>query len=79
MRLITDNICRYLNWFRNKSGLALERTFLILKAKCLGVAIGRSVKCWGRVHLVRSAGSRIEIGKNVSIICTSRPGRWFTG
>ncbi len=50
------------------TGTALLR----LKARCLGIELGEGVRCWGKVHLSRHSGSRIEIGNNVSVVSSSQ-------
>jgi len=42
-----------------------------MKGAALGITIGRGVKCYGSIHIMRAPGSEIVIGNNVSIVSSS--------
>jgi acetyltransferase-like isoleucine patch superfamily enzyme len=43
-----------------------------LKALAFGVQVGKDLRCWGRVHIVRHPGGQIRIGDNVRIVSDSK-------
>jgi len=49
-----------------------ETALLYLKAKVLGVDIGKRIKCWGKIDILPCPGSTIKIGDKVSIISSSK-------
>jgi len=68
---INDIFCKLFGMYRNLQSLYISTIFFYIKIALIGVDVGRMVRCFGRVHLIRAPRSEIKIGVKVLLISTS--------
>lgn len=70
-----SSVSDYACYFYYKFSCALSGFFgttrFHAKAKLFGLTVGKNVKCYGGVHILRAPGSTIVIGNDVNIVSSS--------